>query len=301
MNRRAVNRRAQAVGPWKYLVVLALLLAGCVDAESGAEPGDFYDQGSQVTVSEPLAFTDTPYNFTGPTSISSLLGMFDENAFVWYGLAKDSPYSHPGNCDPARPQPTIPKLLDELPATIEGVVTLHPRYFQKVSVCGSDERYYGSYMLQDSTGGIMVLKDSRIAEFDYGDRVRLRVRGIIKYFETRAVLVYDEEEVLTEYGKPEAVYYQTTTSNFSAADTGKVMRVRGRVIGQPDNQNFNEMKLEALDTPGVEWVVSIDKELGNRGVSPKLGEVIEVTGPMLDSYGLKILVASLGQLKWINP
>ncbi len=307
MNRRAVKRRASAVGPWKYLVVVALLLAGCVDAESGAEPGEFYDPGSQVTVSEPLAFTDTPYDFTGPTSISSLLGLFDNNAFVWLGLAKDSPYSHQGDCDPGRNPngrpdwETRPAMLAELPATIEGVVTLHPRYFQKIGVCGSEERYYGSYMLQDSTGGIMVLKDSRIAEFDYGDRVRLRVRGVIKYFETRAVLVYDEQEILTSPGNPEPVYYQTTTTNFSAADAGKVMRVRGRVIGQPNNQNFNEMKLESLDKPGVEWVVSIDKELGSRGISPEIGEVLEVTGPMLDAYGLKILVASLGQLKWINP
>lgn len=301
MNRRAVNRRTFRQGSWKYLVALGILLGGCVETQSGADPGEFYDPGSRVEVSEPIAFTDVPYDFTGPTPIATLLGLFPTNDFVWYGLASDSPYSHSGNCDPSRTQPTVPKLLTELPATIEGVVTLHPRYFQKITVCGSDERYYGSYILQDSSGGILVLKDSRIADFDYGDRVRLRVRGIVKYFETRAVLVYDEEEVLTDFRSPEPIYYEEVTSNFVASHSGKVVRVRGRVIGEPDNQNFNEMKLESLDTPGVEWIVSIDKELGNRGVSPKLGESIEVTGPVLDSYGLRIFVASLGQLEWINP
>ena len=68
---------------------------------------------------------------------------------------------------------------ESLPMTVEGIVTTYPRYFQKKLVCGEDERFYGSYFLQDSTGGILVLRDSRIANFTFGDRVRLKVRGIL--------------------------------------------------------------------------------------------------------------------------
>ena len=56
----------------------------------------------------------------------------------------------------------------ELPMTIEGVVTLHPRRFLKPTICGQDERHYGSFVLEDDTGGIVVLRDSRVAPFTYG-------------------------------------------------------------------------------------------------------------------------------------
>ncbi|MBA2664978.1 MAG: hypothetical protein H0U74_22010 [Bradymonadaceae bacterium] len=277
----------------------------CAEQKFGVDPTVHYDQGSYVGVTEPITFTDTPYaanTATGVSSISSLLGVFPAQEFVWYGLGKDDPYPYSGDCDPGRPAGvTAPQNLASLPMTIEGTVTLHPRYFQKIAVCGSDERYYGSYVLQDATGGILVLRDSRIAEFDYGDRVRLRVRGVLKYFDTRAVLVYDQEEILTSSASREPIYYQRLTRNFVAADSGQVFRVRGRVIGEATNQNFNEMKIQSLDAPGIEWLVSIDRELGTRGVSPKAGDILEVTGPVLNSFGLRILVASLGQMELVTP
>ena len=49
-----------------------------------------------------------------------------------------------------------------LPFEIEGVVTAHPRYYFKTSGCDwdSDEKYYGSFFIQDATGAKISIEDS---------------------------------------------------------------------------------------------------------------------------------------------
>lgn len=319
----------------RFLVILcAMWLSACGQASeplSDAERERILGPTETRYVEEKIDFTDVPYDFTGPTSIANLVGLIDERAFVFYGMA-------PGDIPPYREiRPGVYECgsrneivtLNALPATIEGIVTLTPRYFQKITYCDSDERFYGSYYLEDSTGGILILKESRVEDFDMGDRVRLRVRGLMKYFDTYAVLVSDEEEVVS---KDHAIAYEEINRAFTVDDVRKVHRIERKVWGEATNQNFNEMCLvgvnDTLDEPcakvcafntdcasntcvfqtqnavtglcereGGYWLASLDREIGQR--QPRFltkGTVLELTGPVVNSFGLKMLISKFGQI-----
>jgi len=163
--------------------------------------------------------------------------------------------------------------------------------------------------------------------------VRLRVRGLMKYFDTKAVLVYDQEEVIErDFGVP----YRVLTGPITLDDVGRVGRVTGKVSGLPTNTNFNEMCLVGLNDTSEEacakacktstdclsetctfpsanalsgtcereggyWLVSLDKEIGQR--QPRIieaGQKLEITGPVVNSFGLKLLVSRFGQVKFLD-
>jgi hypothetical protein len=282
-------------------LLISLALGGCADQQFGEDPDDYYGHpGTTSVVSDPIEFTDEPYDFSGEMPIGDLRAMVpsQEEESVWYGFSPDDPYPVEGDCNPELDHiDTIPEELSELPATIEGIVTLHPRYFENFTMCGSRERYFGTYVLQDETSGIQVLKDSRVAEFDVGDRVSLRVRGVGRHFGTVAVTVFDNEEVLNERDERYAVYYEEIDREFDVEiDNYEVRRITGVVVSEATNQNFNEMLVQSIDDPDVEWFVSIDRELGTRGVAPPLGSLVELTGPVVDSFELRMLIATLGQI-----
>lgn len=285
------------------MVALALMAVvfGCADPERGAEAGAYYDEPTTTTVGSSLEFTDEAYDFSGEMTIAELRSLVPpmEDERVWLGFSPDDPYPVEGDCNPEfTGGETVPATLDDLPAYIEGVVTLHPRYFENTTVCGSRERYYGTYVLQDETTGIHVLKNSRLGEFDVGDRVRLRVRGVTREHSMVAVLTFDNEEVLTERDERYAVYYQELDREFDPdEDLYEVRRITGEVVVEATNQNFNEMVVRSQDDPELEWLVSMDRELGLRGVSPAKGEVVQLTGPVVDSFGLRMLIASLGKIE----
>lgn len=288
----------------------AILLGGCADAGGPLDPDDFYSEPGTTEVVEPIEFTDQNYDFKGETGIADLRQIITmgntTNQRYWYGFSPEDPYPAGDerrfgeNCNPFQddrfPEPL--QELSELPTTIEGVVTLHPRYFQKLQVCGQDQRFYGVYYLQDETGGIMVLKDSRISDFTFGDRVRLRVRGIYKSYDTYAVLIWDEQEIV-DPGTKYPIYYEDADGMLGDNDLGEVRRVRGEIISEPTNINFNEMHLRAED--GTKYVVSVDRELAQRNINLKDGVEVEVTGPVINSYSeYTVLVMGLGQIKWID-
>ena len=312
---------------------LGLLLVhfGCADPEEGLDGSEYFGgPGTYSTVSDPIAFTEEPYDFTGPMPIGDLRALVPDDTSEWYGFSPDDPYPVEGDCNPEfQGNEAIPEYLDELPAVIEGVVTLHPRYFSNMTVCGTRERYYGTYVIQDETGGIQVMKNSRLAEFDVGDRVRMRVRGITREFDTVAILAFDQEEVVTTPETRLPVYYEELTREFISEenvsdareeilegleedetlteaeldemvtpdDTYLVRRIRGEVILEATNQNFNEMRVQSNEDPDVEWLVSLDRELGTRGVGPKKGDQVQLTGPVVNSFGMRILIASLGKIE----
>ena len=244
-------------------------------------------------------------------AIADLYALFDDSAFVWYGMSSESGYPISGPCESFGNE-VVP--VDELPVEIEGVVTLHPRFFQKTSWCGEDERYYGSYTLEDETGGILVLKDSRIADFTYGDRVKLKVYGLLKYFDTYAVVTHTDEEVVS---RGNDVYYEELPDDqeLISDDVARTFRWTGEVAVEPSNSNFNEIcmvekggdytacdpRCVASDMCGGSWLVSIDRELGQRDPMPiHQGQILQVTGPVVNSFGLRFLVARLGQLQLID-
>ena len=73
--------------------------------------------------------------------------------------------AHGEDCSPIAAFENVVTEVSELPATIEGVVTHHPRLLRSPRFCAGEDRFYGSYYIQDETGGILVYKDSRVADF----------------------------------------------------------------------------------------------------------------------------------------
>ncbi|QDG51454.1 hypothetical protein FIV42_12075 [Persicimonas caeni] len=280
----------------------ATLLAGCSDQLGPEDPTEFYGQAQEAEVQEPIPFTEQNYDFTGPTPIADIEALIPGDEFVWYGVSPSDPYPQgderviDADCDPGRYDNMVAKV-DELPARIEGIVTLKPRYFQKVSVCGQDQRFYGSFFIQDQSGGMLVLNDSRIEEFGFGDRISLRVRGVMTSFDQPSVVIHDEVE-LVEPDKTYDIYYEKIARDFESSDIGRVRRIEGTVIGEPTNNNFNELVLEGDE--GAVWLVSLDRELGNRGVAPEKGDRLVLTGPVINSFDLRLLVSSLGQIQQLD-
>ena len=136
-----------------------------------------------------------------------------------------------------------PVVVPELPMTIEAVVTMHPRQYMKVEVCGQDERHYGVYTVEDDTGGIIVLRDSRVAPFTFGDRLRLTVEGVTLTFnsevDTRAILIADVE-VIEEAGTT-PVLYEELTEPFSTDHVGQTRQIEGYVHVESSQLNFNSL------------------------------------------------------------
>ncbi|WP_133621948.1 hypothetical protein [Bradymonas sediminis] len=293
-----------------------LFLGACADAEGPLNPEDYYSQGTSTQVLEPIGFSDKKYAergedsiaFQGETSIADTLALITatESERTWYGFSPLDPYPLGGdrtfgdNCDPFQ-NPNYPepiRKIDELPTVIEGVVTLHPRYFQKIRVCGEDQRYYGAYFLQDDTGGILILKDSRVTDFTFGQRVRLRVRGLYKSFDSYAVVTFDNEEVV-DPGTKHDIYFEEATEALDFDDIGQVRRVRGTIYSEPTSTNFNAMFIR--DENGVSYAASIDRELAQRNIGLKNGVSVQLTGPVVNSYGdFVVLISSLGQIERLD-
>jgi hypothetical protein len=133
--------------------------------------------------------------------------------------------------------------VDELPVTIEAVVTLLPRQYMKLPICGQDERHYGTFTIEDDTGGLIVLRDSRVAAYGHGDHVKITISGITLTYgrdlDTRAVLIAD----ITATGESSPVLFETAHDGFTAEDVGQVKRVSGTVFQVPTNDNFSQMVL----------------------------------------------------------
>lgn len=237
---------------------------------------------------------------TGRPGISDLFALFpqqslqreDPNIFSSAELAQAA-----GGCSDWSSNP-----IAGLPMEIEAVVTLHPRQYQKLPICDQDERHYGSFTIEDDTGGLLVLRDSRVAPYTYGDRVKLTVHAIMLTFggdlDTRAVLVADVE--LTEQKKardPETnqqeivreIFYERKREVFGTEDVVKVKQVSGYVLVEPTNDNFNSMVLAdkeftAADTaplegPRLQCVRNCEASMFNTGACP----VAEATEPVCRS------------------
>lgn len=303
-----------------------LFLGACADAEGPLNPEDYYSQGTPTEVLEPIGFSDKNYDergddsiaFGGESTIAETLAMITppaagepgSDAFTWYGFSPLDPYPMGDNpdfemeCDPENNPTNNPKYqqpwrkISALPTVIEGVVTLHPRHFKKIRFCGQDQRYYNSYFIQDDTGGIMILKDSRVADFTFGERVRLRVRGLMKSYDDYLVVTFDSEEVVNP-GTKYDIYYKEVDEALGLEDIGQVRRVRGTIYSEPTSTNFNSMFIR--DENGVSYAASIDRELAQRNIGLENGVSVQLTGPVVNSYGdFVVLISSLGQIERLD-
>ncbi|MEE2789541.1 MAG: hypothetical protein VX589_19540 [Myxococcota bacterium] len=290
------------------------------------------------------------------------------------------------------------------PVVIEGAVTLHPRQYIKAPVCGQGERNYGAYVVEDDTGGIVVLRDSRIAPFNMGDRVRVTLDAVLypppglRNLLWMGLTAQVDIIQLSQANNRLPIVYSTTTSAFSDADVGLTKQIDGFVVQKPSNSNFSELILgQSMPeyqtfAPGVKttlnsncqaycedacrqnscgdpdgascqffcdglcrrerlenerdfcttsdecnsvnlecqlcdpsdlecagrrrcvivredelkpelpqcWTVNLDRELVSRGYTFEVGQRLKITGPVVNSYGLKLWVQRLGQIEDMN-
>jgi len=234
------------------LFVLLIAGMGC-SGDLRSDPVDtsalWPELPSQETVKEPITFVPrgegAQYGLPRAAEASSIADLIAllPNEDVGFGDARTFTSSAGRLLCPSGGQ----EVLAQLPMDIEGVVTLHPRRYMKIPVCDQDEKHYGVFTIEDDTGGIVVLRDSRIAHFDVGDRVRMRVHALTLTYlgpETRAVLSASTEllEATSSIeGVQGSVLYETTDEPFGLADFSRVRRVTGYTVQSPTNKNFSSL------------------------------------------------------------
>lgn len=273
---------------WTTALLLTLLPA-CGNLGWREDPDAWFDEGTQYDVTEPVEFTDQNYAF--PARVEDGIATLQDAVFpidFWTAAyAEGDQYPEGNDCesyvDPA------------LPFEVVGVVTILPDFYFKTTGCGyDDEKYYGSYFIQDGTGGLFVLGDSKVAHFDMGDKIRMMVRGAKTSYELNMVAAHDVIEVV-ERDVP--IYYEMADGPLSLEDIGLVKRVSGTVMSTPDT--FGEFTVLAED--GTEHSVALDSELSRRDVEIEEGMRIQATGPVMFSYDVfSIVIMRIGQLEWLD-
>ncbi|MBN2800053.1 MAG: hypothetical protein JXX28_12990 [Deltaproteobacteria bacterium] len=265
-----------------------LILAACVAPRDPEDPSGWYASGDSLDVEEYVAFTDQPYpDFGAENTIAD----FNDAVFP------TKPYTLTYGPEEVRPEGTTCQYAEDrsLPMEIEGVVTLHPRYYFKTMGCDNgDEKFYGNYFIEDATGGAFILGDSKVAHFGMGDRVRLKVRGVRTTFDLNMVYAHDVVEVTRG---PFPIYYSEPSGPLGADDVAKVQRVTGTVLSEKDD--FGAFRVESDN--GTTYDVSLDAELSRRGVGWYPGDRITVTGPVIYSYSAySIIIMRKGQVQVLD-
>lgn len=275
-----------------FPMMFALSIA-CTPSGGKEDPSTWFSGSGDPNedVTEPVEFTSTPYDWAADDGgVAGLDPLFED--FTRKYAPADFPED--AQCDGW-------EQTTDLPVEFWAMVTLHPRYYFKTNGCDSqqddgdsEEKYYGSYFIEDSTGGIFVLGDSKVAHFDMGDRVKIRVRGVARRFDLNMVVAHDIVEV--ERG-PFPIYFEDaaalTLGEFDSETVGDVVRVEGEVVDDPDT--FGEFHIMADD--GTEYTAALDAELNRRGVAYPIGQRIRVTGPVQRAFGDKLIVMRIGQIE----
>lgn len=287
-------------------MLLLASLSGCAADRPAEDPSAWFSPAQDYDVQETISWTTEPYgDLGGDTEISTLTGrVFPVDSFtdIVYGSGETG-FHADSACDT--------DTNDALPAEVTGVVTLHPSLYYKTDGCmgstelgDSDEKYYTSYMVEDDSDALFVLSDSRVAHFTAGDVVTLRVRAVRTSYDLDLVYAHD---VLSVDRDTRALHYVDVTEGELSADmVPRVHRVTGTLVGYEDWQDtcsmdpgnaeqFGEFLLQADD--GVCHSFSLGLELGRRGLTWDPGTRLSVTGPVLDSFGIKIVVELIGQIE----
>lgn len=246
------------------LAGIALLVACNGDVREGTVPNEaqFPPSVEQVNVTEPVPFTARSASKTyglprsGKKSVADLLALVPTNPSRSDSNMVIAP-GQPFPTDQCQGGPATESA--ELPMELEVVVTLQPRQYIKTPVCGQDERNYGSFVVEDDTGGIVVHRDSRVTPYNVGDRLKLKVRGISFTYgaDDRAITIADFEYLPVAEADARILYSETTAS-FTSADVGRTRRVEGFVAQPPTNSNFNAMVLTDRLLPAVAPETPID-------------------------------------------
>lgn len=280
---------------------LLVLLSACGAGRAPEDPAAWFDSGVPYTVDEPVAFTDQPYGL--PATPGEGIG---------------------DRLLPAFPQPSGSAVSEAdlaaglacagwrgtsaLPVEVTGVVTVLPQFYYKSSGCGDDEKFYTSYFVEDDTGGVMILHDARMATFDAGATITLRVRSVSRTFDNN--LVYSHE-VLNVDRDPVPVRYVESNRPFEAADVGRVQRVTGTILAEPDGFGTFYVEPDGAEEPCIPpasdedvpvgcAIIGLSTELNRRPIEFPAGSRIIATGPIVSSFGYKLVVTRLGQIEFLS-
>lgn len=267
------------------------LVACSPEPDALPDTTDWWSEAQPYDVQEPLSFTEEPYgDLDGSLGdlLDDHLPVVESETTVGTELAPDDDYGD-ASCGSSF------GTNRALPTEVEGIVTLMPRWYMKVDGCNrSEEKYYGNYFIESDDGGIFVIGDSKVAHFDMGDRVKLRVRGIRSNFGLDMIYVHDVVEVSRE-ARP--VHYAWAQDGLDADDMGQVRRVRGKVEAGPDT--FGQLTVRTDEGEAV--FVNLDSELNRRRAYPPIGTTLCATGPVLYSYSeYSIAVMRIGQLAVVD-
>lgn len=306
-----------------FLVANTLLMiaVGCSDSDPRIAPGDRLqkESGDVTRVVEPYPTTPIAYDASlkGETSIADLIALIKTDNKGWYGVSKEDKTRF--TSDKCAIYNNKFEELNALPAVIKGVVTFHPRMFKKLSYCGFDTRNYGSFWIQDSTGGIFVARESRVADFDVGDVIEIQVRGVMNNWKVPTVTTFDSIKIVERnnlYAKVpnRSIYAKEIAIKDAPSYFGTVVTVTGEIVSEPTNYNFNSaciVPIGADKTPcqgsclsdktcrtNDKMYLAIDREIGQRKPLPlDVGQQLKVTGPVAIGFtGNEISVAEIGQL-----
>lgn len=279
--------------PTRLVPFAALALGGAlIGCSSPPDEGlldtaGVWSETEQFDVEEVVRFTTESYDLEGTgTTIRDIYDdlLPTDNGEILY--ADGDEYGDSG-CDAGSTR--------ELPVEVEGIVTLHPRWYMKLSGCNrADEKYYGNYFIEDDSGGIFVVGDSKVAHFDVGDRVRMRVRAVRTNFEFDMVYAHDIVEVSRE--RRAIKYAMVPEGGLTSADVGKVHRVRGEMVAEPST--FGEFQVRTEDGDLVD--LRLDSELNRRRQYPTPGSTICATGPVQNSFGIAIVLMKIGQFHTVE-
>ncbi len=275
-------------------------LFGCAETLPPEDPSDWYDQGSTTDIDESISFTREAYDV--PVDPADGIGALLDEAFSFpddrnFGtnIAASRFTEAFDDCDRHFES-------DELPRVIEGIVTMRPRYYFKAGGCArNDNKYYGSFFIEDATGGVFVLNDAKFAHFDTGDRIRIRVLGTRVSFDLP--MVYSHELLSVErLGEP--LYFEPATGPLGDPDVGRVRRVTGEVVAAPDNFGTFYIRPDAWESDCSAKATSscvaasLDVELNRRGVTVDVGERVTVTAPVIYAFSeYTLIVMRLGNLE----
>ncbi|MCB9693714.1 MAG: hypothetical protein H6736_18035 [Alphaproteobacteria bacterium] len=313
----------------RRLLPVLLLLAGCASSERDPEAwDDWYGPvgPADEDVVEPIAFTDEPYAYDDFSGAVGGLTPLMQNFTRKFAESEALP---PG-CDGWQHDTSLPREF-------WAMVTLHPRLYYKGQGCTpnpqprdadgayitSEEKYYGNFFIEDDSGGIFVLNDSKVAHFRMGDRVKIRVNGVGERFKLRSIVSH---EILQIDRGPHPIAWTPAGDSscsgvpsdfdpddpqqlaaFQAADVtcdygeyspfiGRTLRVEGIVLSDPDTFGG----FHVYDDEGRIHQVSLDSELNRRKVSWPVGSRIRVTGPVLNSFGHSIIIMKKGQVQLLD-
>jgi hypothetical protein len=268
------------------------LFGGCAQTPPDSPPEDasaWYEPATTTQVDEPVPFTATNYDFDG--------GIAALNAGIFPVAANTIAYG-PGEAFPTGSS-CLSTNTPNLPDQITGIVTILPRLYVKIKDCGGDaEKYYTSYFLQDSTGGVFVLGDGKAEHFESGNRITINVRSGRTDYTMNEIYSWDLADVSDTV---EPIYYTVRSGSedgpLDGSDVSLVRRVEGVVRTVPDT--FGAFTI--VSDSGITYNISIDSELARRGVTYSVGQRLQVTGPVFYSFSIyAVIVMREGQVSVLD-